>query len=534
MARKCLLGEVVKASGELIRRPPFPIQRILTMQHHAFLLGAAALLIPGAAATPALAQDTSVSVRPAPQSAGTMATAVVRGHPFHPFVLVGDTQWAPGRYAVLGSGHLDATGRATVQLELPATFVREGAQLSVRAVSSGLDGRRNTSEAAGLTCSAITFERFGADHHISSTSVQAGEVIAEQWADVGLHVHAVNAIGGPDMAIAFDSSAPTGGDDDLMTPGPGPGNDFAFGNVMIIAENSVDGNGDGLIDDPDDDINGGILYYDWDAPVMLSCATLLDVDFTDAAGATCRTYFEGVLQESVFVPPMADNNVQVVPFNSDLRVDQLQVDFSGSGAVAQVSFLPCPIVLGFDHSTTGIPFGREIGEIVENQWLSQGVTISGVTNNAGDPDAVLLFDSANPTGGDDDLMTPGTGIGNTVAQGQILVLASDVVDMNGDGLVDDPGDSNGGGTFTVEFSYEVTLESATVIDIDSAEPDCFFEAFDFNGVSLGQFPLAQLGDNSSQTIDFDRLPGVRRLELTVCASGGLAEIVYCPTPDVGV
>lgn len=449
-------------------------------------------------------------------------------------MLIGDTDWAPGRYMVLASGQLDGAGRAAVPLDLPTVFIRDGVRLSVRAVSSGSNGERITSAAADVSLGSVSFERFGADYHVSSTSVQAGEVIAEQWAGVGLHVHAASFVSGPDVAIAFDSAAPTGDDDDLATPGPGTGNNFAFGNVMIIAENSEDLDGDGLVDVPDDNVSGGVLFYEWDSAVLLRSTTLLDVDITDAAGATCRTYLGGVLMESVFVPGLDDNNVQTVQFNADMRVDELQVEFSGSGAVAEVQFMPCPVVLSFDATTTGIPFGRHTGEVVADQWLSQGVTISGVTNNASDPDAVLLFDTANPTGGDDDLLTPGPGVGNTVARGQVLVLADGLDDMDGDGLVDDPGDSSGGGTFFIEFAYGVALESATVLDIDTSEPNCFFEAFDGSGNSLGEFPLVQLGDNSSQVIDFGSLPGVRRLELTLCASGALAELVYCPVPEPGV
>ena len=58
------------------------------------------------------------------------------------------------------------------------------------------------------------------------------------------------------------------------------------------------------------------------------------------------------------------------------------------------------------------------------------------------------------------------------------------------------------------------------------------EAFDEFGRSMGTWPLAQLGDNSIQTIDFGGIERVRRLELTICASGALVELVYCPTPEV--
>ena len=55
----------------------------------------------------------------------------------------------------------------------------------------------------------------------------------------------------PDLGIAFDTANPTGGDDDLRTPGFGVNNSVGYGNVLIIAENDFDWNGDGLIDSAD-------------------------------------------------------------------------------------------------------------------------------------------------------------------------------------------------------------------------------------------------------------------------------------------
>lgn len=482
------------------------------------------LLAPGA-----LAADTSVSVRMDSASAGDRAVATIRGEPRSPYALFVRHEADPLRVHPIDTGRLDPSGAARFAFELPPALLHSGLDLEFVALTLDDAGVRTLAGGAMLGCSALSYERFGADFHIGSAPVAAGLVLAEQWADVGLHVRAEALGGGADLAVAFDSSAPTGGDDDLRTPGAGTGNDFAFGMLTIVAENDVDMDGDGLIDDPDDNEFGGNLVYTWDAPVAVASVTLVDVD--EPAGAMVRLFSAGVLLQSVTVPGLDDNNVQRVDTDPSLAVDELRVEFSGSGAVAEVEFSPCPLVLGFDASTTGIPFGRQTGEIVGTQWLSQGVTISGVTNDPAAPDAVVLFDTANPTGGDDDLRTPGPGIGNTVAQGQVIVLADNIIDANGDGLVDDPGDTATGGTMNIEFSYCVTLHSGTVLDIDTVEPDCWFEAFDENDVSIGLWHLVTLGDNSSQTIDFGALQNVRRLELRLCHSGALAELVYCPTPQ---
>ena len=83
---------------------------------------------------------------------------------------------------------------------------------------------------------------------------------------------------GTDTLIIFDSANPTGGDGDLQTPGPGANNDEALGNLLIIAENTVDGDGDGLVDVPDDEENGGTIVIDFDRPVTMCALGLLDLD----------------------------------------------------------------------------------------------------------------------------------------------------------------------------------------------------------------------------------------------------------------
>jgi hypothetical protein len=488
----------------------------------------AVVLAPDARAT-----DATLSVRMTPGAAGTTATAVVGGPADAPFALFAESDWTPGRRVPVTSGRLGPDGRLAYEFHVPHILLSESADVRMRALVVGPNGTRTVTGDAVLECSIIQYEDFSADFSMDAADVLAGEILDEQWAPIGMHVRAENAVVGPNIAIAFDSSNPTGGDFDLVTPGTGTGNFFAFGNVMIVAENDIDANGDGYIDDPDDDMDGGTLYFTWDDPVLLSAVTLVDVDVIDRSGALVRTYLGGTPVENHFVPGLDDNNVQRIALNDIARVDELQVEFSGSGAVAEVEFLPCPLHLTFDTTTTGMPFPHQAGTIVNAQWFGQGLDISGVTNDPNHPDEVVLFDTANPTGGDTDLVTPGYGPGNTEPRGMVIVLADNVEDLNGDGLVDDPGDSDGGGTFTFDFSVCATLQSATVLDIDATEPNCFFEAFDENGLSVGTWPLALLGDNSIQTIDFGGVERVRRLELTICASGALVDLVYCPTPEVG-
>ncbi len=168
-----------------------------------------------------------------------------------------------------------------------------------------------------------------------------------------------------------------------------------------------------------------------------------------------------------------------------------------------------------------------VGELMNSQWGEISMSISG-TGNAGNPDAVVVFDSANPTGGDADLRTPGSGVGNTTALGQVLILPDNLVDADGDGNVDVPGDSLAGGVMRFDYSEPYRMCSATVIDIDdNGLSELRFYIGD--AMTLETIPLVNLGDNSVQTLTFDKRD-VRRFELALAGSGalGLLEMVPCP------
>ena len=122
-----------------------------------------------------------------------------------------------------------------------------------------------------------SYSSTSAHEFIDFEGFPAGTVVFEVFGDGGsgpIFVEGTNPrfSAGTNAAIIFDTANPTGGDPDLGTPnsdfgGPGLGvggksgspfqNDAALGNALIIAENLTDANGDGLIDDPDDE--GGIF-----------------------------------------------------------------------------------------------------------------------------------------------------------------------------------------------------------------------------------------------------------------------------------
>ena len=90
----------------------------------------------------------------------------------------------------------------------------------------------------------------------SFESLVHGEIITNQFSDVGMSISAENFDYAGAKPIAFNSNLLGTADPDLQGPNwakcnIAPGTDL--GNLIIIPENLTDANGDGIVDDPDDE-----------------------------------------------------------------------------------------------------------------------------------------------------------------------------------------------------------------------------------------------------------------------------------------
>jgi hypothetical protein len=179
------------------------------------------------------------------------------------------------------------------------------------------------------------------------------------------------------------------------------------------------------------------------------------------------------------------------------------------------------------------------GTIAGNQWASMGITVSVINNNPNHPQAGVIFDSGNITGGDDDLGTPnqafgGPGIGpgggqgmpgqNDTFLGNLLVIAENGIDQNNDGLIDDPDDEAAGGEMRISFAGPYFLESVTMVDLDNGNG--IIRVHQFNGDST-DFNIPGLGDNAVTDVGIF-LDSVQSFRVILPGSGGIAALAYCP------
>lgn len=177
------------------------------------------------------------------------------------------------------------------------------------------------------------------------------------------------------------------------------------------------------------------------------------------------------------------------------------------------------------------------------------IAVSGLNPLVPSWNAALIFDSANPTGGDFDLGTPnetfggpGVGVGgevgsptqNDVAQGNLLVIAENFYDNDGDGLIDDPDDEDQIGMvisldfsgITVPFVPEnVRVEAVTILDVEEeqGEEPATAVLFGAGDVVLAEVLLEATGDNGRRTVPIG-VDGVVRMEFRLNGSGAIDDV----------
>ncbi|MGC1497993.1 MAG: tandem-95 repeat protein [Sulfitobacter sp.] len=145
------------------------------------------------------------------------------------------------------------------------------------------------------------------------------------------------------------------------------------------------------------------------------------------------------------------------------------------------------------------------GTVIDNEY--EGVTISA-TGGSGQ---AMIFDSANPTGGDEDLASD--------TLGGLLIISED-------GDSSDPDDNASGGTISFDFDNLVTMKSITFKDIEESTPpgtQIFF--YDEAGNVIDSQFVEPTGDNGEATIELN-VPGTARFEVVMQGSGAIDDVAF--------
>ena len=207
-------------------------------------------------------------------------------------------------------------------------------------------------------------------------------------------------------AVVFDSlctgGACTGGDWDLGTPnetlgGPGVGvggeigspyeNNKPLGNIAILAENLNDGDGDGLVDNPDDADVLGYINLDFTAikkgkssTVTVSSVTMIDVEWDEGESpALIELTGPGILPATFAINNTDDNGVVTFDGINLSGVTNMRVNLKGSGAMVSAALNvrapgSCWITTGgfqnagFTSGSKDYTFGGNVGPPPSGSW----------------------------------------------------------------------------------------------------------------------------------------------------------------------
>ncbi len=163
-----------------------------------------------------------------------------------------------------------------------------------------------------------------------------GEIVNGQFADVGMSIEAVNFQLPGAMPIAFDTQFINTADPDLQGPPWSHGNlapNTILGNVIIVPENMVDANNDGIVDDPDDEgaRPAGELMFSFDQVMTGFGFDVLDIEGVTQETTTIEFFLFGESVGSVaftdFTDPQSVFYDETIVFgnNSANRVSPIMI-----------------------------------------------------------------------------------------------------------------------------------------------------------------------------------------------------------------
>ncbi len=207
---------------------------------------------------------------------------------------------------------------------------------------------------------------------LSFDSLEHGEVVDAQFTSAfGVTIHAVNVGGGPDLALAFDSLRSGTADLDLEGPTWSGGNldpSTVLGRILIVAENGLDADQNGRIDDPDDEGSrpAGSIFFEFEIPVLSFGFDLVDVegpaefdedrgfvavlsgdDDTELARVGFGEFLEGDSPFGVEGLVFGNNTANRIPAITAAALglepfQKVEINLGGSGAIDNVTFEPIP------------------------------------------------------------------------------------------------------------------------------------------------------------------------------------------------
>lgn len=260
-----------------------------------------------------------------------------------------------------------------------------------------------------------------------------------------------------------------------------------------------------------DDLGGGTLGVDT-AIVSVGAAD------TDPSDGGAPTQADGANVGSAFTVTTEGGRTGTVTVQADGTLlfdggDSFAELLDGDSDSFQLEYT-IERTVGTPGSTSHVGFELPKGTIVSDQFA--GVSIAAFrANNPSAGNQAMVFDSANPTGGDSDLATSNLG--------GVLIISED----NDSG---DPDDNASGGTFVFDFDAPSDIGSLTFLDTE--EPQPIVRLFDENGNQIGSDILGPVTVDGGQGVADINVAGVSQMTITLQGSGAIDNLEFTTPGDV--
>jgi hypothetical protein len=261
----------------------------------------------------------------------------------------GDGVMQPDSGEECDDGDLDDTDDCRRDCRRPAECLIDVEKEAIDGCVDGPSARTGGGSTCAPVWALIDFEGLAEGAVVSSVSSGAGISGTAIPGTIGVYGDSADPAITTNAAILFDATCSggcSGGDTDLYKP--------ALGKVLIIAEDLVDQNHNGRIDDPDDaDLVHAPLEFDfsnWGSTgrVTVVSMSILDVE-ADEMNATVELYAGGpggtLVAPPIQLPTTGNNGLQTASINVG-GVDFMRVTLNGSGAIDNIRIMPdctnCP------------------------------------------------------------------------------------------------------------------------------------------------------------------------------------------------
>ena len=187
-----------------------------------------------------------------------------------------------------------------------------------------------------------------------------GTIIDDQYSDQGVTIRAVNVGGGPDLAVAYDTTPRAA--NSVSNRDPDLTGDWGYGNALVVQENARCSSLTCYLADDEGSRPSGSIFLEFDTVINGFSFDFIDFEQPEITGAAVRYLDENAnevgsisfadLSGAIF-GDNSFNSSEYIQLNG-LGVRTLEFDLGGSGALDNISVSTVPLPASFSIFALGL------------------------------------------------------------------------------------------------------------------------------------------------------------------------------------